>query len=266
MFLYELAIALDVRSVEMTERAKALGLDGIGPTSDLTADQVAQLRAAYGHAVDPGPSRGMPPMGGSGQQSGPMPPTPPKGARSGGGVALIGMVIVLTVGLFGVLVVKGNDDSRGDRAAQELQAFNDAPEVTLGEGGASPAASTPLAPDQSADEARYCAGFASMTRYELQLGGRQMEEDWAKVRDLAADRTAWNQGLMDMAVSGPADIDEELEQYRAVVSAHFDGLAASTSLRDMQVFLHDQGPEGIRAAEEALYELVVPTCGLPPSS
>ncbi len=47
MFLYELALELDVRSVVLLDRAHALGMD-VDPTSQLTAAQVEQLRAAYG--------------------------------------------------------------------------------------------------------------------------------------------------------------------------------------------------------------------------
>lgn len=45
MYLYELALELDVRSPELVERATALGLTGLGPSTELTAAQVASLRA-----------------------------------------------------------------------------------------------------------------------------------------------------------------------------------------------------------------------------
>jgi hypothetical protein len=48
MFLYELAIELDVRSIELAADASRLGMVDVGPTSALTQEQVAALRAACG--------------------------------------------------------------------------------------------------------------------------------------------------------------------------------------------------------------------------
>lgn len=47
MFLYELALELDVRSTVLLDRAHALGMN-VDTTAQLTAEQVEQLRAAYG--------------------------------------------------------------------------------------------------------------------------------------------------------------------------------------------------------------------------
>lgn len=62
MFLYELALEMGVRSPDLVERAAALGLAGVGPSSELTAVQVASLRSGV-PAPPPPPSRPDPPTG-----------------------------------------------------------------------------------------------------------------------------------------------------------------------------------------------------------
>lgn len=52
MFLYELAIELDLRSTELAADASRLGMGEVGPTTDLSPEQVAALRA--GLRVDVG--------------------------------------------------------------------------------------------------------------------------------------------------------------------------------------------------------------------
>src|SRR6478609_1910844 len=51
MHLYQLAMELDERSADVADKAQALGLGDIGPTTLLTGDQVATLRSAYGRSA-----------------------------------------------------------------------------------------------------------------------------------------------------------------------------------------------------------------------
>ncbi len=53
MYLYELALDLDLRSPELAERARELGIEGVGPNSELTEAQVGLLRSHLGAPVDP---------------------------------------------------------------------------------------------------------------------------------------------------------------------------------------------------------------------
>lgn len=46
VFLYELAIELDMRSIELAENASRVGLGDLGPTSEINREQAAALRAA----------------------------------------------------------------------------------------------------------------------------------------------------------------------------------------------------------------------------
>src|SRR5690606_16406581 len=81
MYLYELALELGERSTDLAERAAQMGFVGIGPSSTLTAEQVAALRGqgrveqrgaltfGAGNPVPPPP----PPIG-AGQFGTPPPP------------------------------------------------------------------------------------------------------------------------------------------------------------------------------------------------
>lgn len=84
MYLYELALEMGVRSPDLVERAAGLGMAGLGPSTQLSAAQVAALRA--GVPAPPPPAAG-PPVGPSpatpGAISWPGSPTPPPPAAPG---------------------------------------------------------------------------------------------------------------------------------------------------------------------------------------
>ena len=71
MFLYELALQLGLRSTDLVERARGLGID-VGPSSYLTPEQVQRLA---GGPPGPPPSPGA--SVGPGQPGMPMTPPPP---------------------------------------------------------------------------------------------------------------------------------------------------------------------------------------------
>lgn len=56
MYLYELALELDERSADLAARAEAMGLDGAGPATMLSAEQVAALRAGSTTGAWAGPA------------------------------------------------------------------------------------------------------------------------------------------------------------------------------------------------------------------
>lgn len=56
MYLYELALELDERSADLAQRAEALGLDGAGPATSLSAEQVEALRAGSASGSWAGPA------------------------------------------------------------------------------------------------------------------------------------------------------------------------------------------------------------------
>lgn len=63
VFVYELALQLDLRSTDLVEAAHRAGLSGLTPSTDLTVDQVAQVRTALGYApVAPVPVVPPPPL------------------------------------------------------------------------------------------------------------------------------------------------------------------------------------------------------------
>lgn len=53
MFLYELALEVDRKSGDLVELAAAMEMTGLGPSTELTADQAARLRAAVGERLAP---------------------------------------------------------------------------------------------------------------------------------------------------------------------------------------------------------------------
>ena len=75
MFLYELALELGDKSGELAELAATLGIEGLGAPSELTREQVQQIRAAkLGHAA-PGAIPPPPPPIGSPMAAGAATPT-----------------------------------------------------------------------------------------------------------------------------------------------------------------------------------------------
>lgn len=92
MFLYELALELGVRSTELIERAHTLGIS-VDPTAKLTAEQVEQLRSAYGKGrAQLAQSPVLDPSAGSGAGGGPM------GVPAVAALVLAGLVVALVLG------------------------------------------------------------------------------------------------------------------------------------------------------------------------
>ena len=126
MFLYELALQLQMKSSELVERAEQLGMPGLGATSQLDRDQVAHLQAALGGAA-PGaiapppmafapPGPGLPmagaqaPYGPPSSFGGPVTPGGPGGPDDEGmtraQVVMIGAAAIAVIALFVVGFIK----------------------------------------------------------------------------------------------------------------------------------------------------------------
>lgn len=122
MFLYELALELDRKSVDLVEIGTGLGMTGLGPSCTLTPEQEAQLRAAAGGgaagpgagpgatgAASPGPAIwGAPPAGGAPiahHDEAIAPPEPPPSKR---GLVAVGAVVIVAIVALG-FVALGRD-------------------------------------------------------------------------------------------------------------------------------------------------------------
>lgn len=127
MFLYELALELDRKSVDLVEIGDRLGLGALSPSTMLTPEQVAQLRAAAGHAVpNPhGAAFGQAPSGPAvwGDPALQPPPAPAGGpevpaaaAGKGRGVLIAAAAAVLVVVAALAFVVTGGRDGGGEEA------------------------------------------------------------------------------------------------------------------------------------------------------
>ena len=65
MLTYELALELGIRSPELVERAKEIGIVGIGPSTNLNGEQIARLRQEITGMTAPPPPP-VAPLGGPG--------------------------------------------------------------------------------------------------------------------------------------------------------------------------------------------------------
>ena len=141
---YELALELGLRSTDLVARAHELGMDGVGPSSNLTPEDVARLRAAIrgvpepplvapgepgsfgagrGYQAPVGPGRpappGMAPVPGSDVISEPM---------SAASKAVIGGVVALVVALFAYMAV--NTGSDGPKRTEAVETADDGAPTT----------------------------------------------------------------------------------------------------------------------------------------
>jgi hypothetical protein len=126
MYLFELAIELDERSADLAEAAPELGLEGVTPTSELTPEQVAALRARFtkvpAAATSNGPAadHAYRPV-----QPSVVPPAPailtesaPRGGMGLGQLVLVLLAVAGVIGLVAFMVQKSHaDQERRERIA-----------------------------------------------------------------------------------------------------------------------------------------------------
>lgn len=230
MFLYELALQLDVRSSDLVDQARALGIDA-GPSTFLTPEQVQQLRTG----VSPSASAVAPPLAAAGllradQGAPPPPPPPPPGAPSGpptgppmgppagpatGGdkqlspamvVLYFAVPIVLLLGVFAFLS-KGEDDGGSEvpTASGPLGIFGpddgmtpvgDAAEVT--------------------DPGMFCDGWSSIAAMENSAAPSTYAESRAATLEVYPDLAL---ALMIMSRSSDGAVSETANDLREHLSA-----------------------------------------------
>lgn len=202
MHLYELAMELGERSADLAEAAPSLGLEGIGPTSDLTPEQVAGFRARYAKApVAAGPagssggsSYQMPATWGPPGGGGPLlpPPSPPSGGSGMrlGQMVMIAAAIVAVLGLFAFMIKNGGADEQrlqkiaatppedtdlGPKLTPKEQAFADA----LAEQEKARKART-----EPRDLARFCDAGTSWHDFSVALANNFRRGDFADAQKL----------------------------------------------------------------------------------
>lgn len=256
MLLYELALELGVRSTVLLDRAHAMGMQ-VDQTTALSADQVEQLREAYGRG------RGS-------QPAAPVVET----VASGGGdhkpigtpaiVAMVaaGLVVVLLVGY--VLTNSGGDEtvSAAAPATDEVSSTTATTEpcddsasgigvgaIGQGEGTATSAVDggevlppcsvagglsgeeidgtnepddrDPL--DIPRNEAEFCRAARSAMDFDLQMSEAAMSTTLAELRDVMIQgRDRWKSDVVIMIASGPPRLDVPLERYRVVYTNFLD--------------------------------------------
>jgi hypothetical protein len=83
MFLYELALDLDVRSTDLVDQARSLGMD-VGPSTFLTPEQVQHLRSGVSPSVTAAPPLAAGDLLDHGRGAPPPPPPPPSASPSPG--------------------------------------------------------------------------------------------------------------------------------------------------------------------------------------
>jgi hypothetical protein len=194
MYLFELAIELDERSTDLAEAAPELGLEGITPTSELTPEQVAALRAKF-VKVPAAPSPNSSSAGSSPYRpvqpsvvpSAPAILTEPTG-RSGMGLGQLVLVLLAIAGVLGLvafMVQKSHaDQERRERIAAKEPVDDGVP--TTGPDG------KPLTEQQQLDVAKLEAAKA-----------QQDEQKCSVLRDIRNADIA-----MSNATKGAGSLDE----------------------------------------------------------
>lgn len=244
MFLYELALQLGERSTDLAERARALGVDGAGPSTLLTADQVAALRP--GGAVPPPPPGGAvdgtlpPPPGAPGAVGGPAlawasggspatpGPTPGPGAPAGRdkvlSPAMVALYLVVPLSLVAVLgfvfLGRTNDQRDNDPSAKtyDPDSFTSLPPGVPVTSPTLPA--RPALPNVT-DPVEFCSAFKKMTALGAALPtGDTTAGQWK--RAAASYRPGWDEGAESIVRVTTGSLQESaryyVDSYRQILS------------------------------------------------
>jgi len=270
MQLYQLAMELDERSPDVAERAEALGLGSVGPTSDLTPEQVATLRASYHKGEPAGPP--IPDMGPFTRPTEPQEPAakPPKAPRTASprarkAVAVAAAVIGLggAVAFFAMQATPAEERQR--QLSEDLAAWNEAPPATV-------------APDVEAavtypsnvprDLETLCTNWSKAAEEERSSPPiERSQRDFTEFRAWAADRSAWGDAMAEMIHAGPSDGVPDITDYRNV-RARYYGILSQASDADLRALadgigLHDleDYDRDVAAARHDMDPYVLPHCG-----
>jgi hypothetical protein len=266
MDLYQLAMELDERSADVAERAEALGLGSVGPTSPLTPEQVTTLRAAYRKPEAPEPSGPVTVIGSaaSGAQEPPGPPSVRSGRAKTIGI-VVGCVLALGAAVAFFAVQSSPAEERRQQMAQDLADWEEAPPATV---APEVEAAVTFPPNVPRDRAAYCAAWATVVEEEgsaPEIDG--LQRDFSEYRAWLADRSAWGAALDEAKSTGPTDGVPAITTYRDV-QARYYGAALNASDSDLRgladgIELNDlEGWE--RDADDAMGDVaphLTPHCG-----
>jgi hypothetical protein len=253
VLLYELALELGLRSTDVVARAQALGMAQVGPSSKLTPEEVARLREAI-TGVPQG--RPLPPPGGPalgptdrwqgttipGARAAGGPPGPdgaPDETRSPVATAVIAVVVLLVVALFGYMATHTGDGKKaqsvaaGDQDGTGASTIPDDPcaaktsttdpvcaDVDGGIVGAPVTSSTTLPPgyvpgvDTPKDKGKFCKGARGALDLEQKMIMAPSAQEFRDV--IVAGKAQWLIDAQSMLQGAPPRIEVQLDLYTTV--------------------------------------------------
>ena len=251
MLTYELALELGIRSPELVERAKEIGIVGIGPSTNLNREQVARLHQEItGMAAPPPPPPPVAPVGGPGFGAGRghQPPPGPGGGpgpkhdepMSTASKAVIGGVVVLVVALFAYMVINTGDEPtkqaaagsdgtpavtapRVDPCAPNAATSTSNPVCADVEGGlvGAPVTSSTTLPDgyvlgvdNPRDKRKFCKGARSVFALEQKLAQAQTANEFRDA--IVMGKAQWLVDAHLMEEGAPPRLDNPLQLYMKV--------------------------------------------------
>lgn len=270
MQLYQLAIELDERSADVAERAQALGLGAIDPTSQITDEQADTLRAAYGRQ----PGTPVPVVDGPITRIGP----PTKGAEAeaagaplagSGRLRKVAIGFACILGLGGLIAFFAAQSSpaeeRREQLAADMEAWDKAPPATV---APDVAAAVTFPADQPRDRAKLCA--ARSTAFGHEHDAPELDPnavDWSPYRAWAADRTEWRKATDTMIATGPTDAVPDITDYRDIRARYYAVIsqASDSELRALADGIELNALEGyerdVNDARADVDEYLTPICG-----
>lgn len=249
MFLYELAMELDERSPDVAQKAEELGLGTLGSTSELTAEQVQALRAAYRKAAP-----GAAPDGWGAPESDAAAVAPPVAGpgRSGKAQKLVVVgALVVAVAIGGLVVSKsGPDEDRTQKIASDLDNWDDGVAATV-DPSVVAAAQAGVSPDEPSNVADYCAGWQQQQEWAQAVDDMTVEKSWQGVsRRITDEEEAWDEAVHEMKTFGPENLQVAIADYEAAMHYHFDGLRGANTYEEIQTFLAQEDAAALAGATQ----------------
>jgi hypothetical protein len=247
VLLYELALELGVRSTALLDRAQALGMD-VTATAPLTAEQVAELRAAYGK------QRPTPAVA---ETVAPVVDPAARSFSTGSVLALVGAGLVVVL-LIAYMVTNSGDDGGSTVAANEIAAEDSTTTTTepcdansgigagaIGQsstsaatdGGAGGSALPPCSVagglsddalettttadvdpiDLPRDKREFCRGALAAMEFDTKLMEAAQAETIGPLRDVIIQgRDKWKADATIMTINAPPRLDMAMDRYTRV--------------------------------------------------
>lgn len=269
MFLYELALQLGERSTDLAERARGIGVDGAGPTTFLTADQVAALRPQGAVPLPPPPPPPPPPGAGAGGAAHPTPASPrapigpPRRRGTRVSPALVALYLVIPLAVvavvgFVLVGVPGRGSGRGSTRDQfDLAAMETIP---VGQAGTAPASRRTSHPEIT-DVKRFCVAAGKLRKVDgAPLRGVTRAGPWNDAVDLY--RQDWDEGAALIVTVTTGSLNESARYYLDTMGSVFTVLeqADDDDLIESVIYpLQARFPDFEEAAE-AVTDAILKTC------